>query len=143
MNSNERAKVLLFSQKAFANRTIRLSNRTNLHFRGILPPELERSLPRQLFEDAVESLIGCEATKGDSRRNGVMVRSVLRVRKDSFSALHPILRHKLRETEVRPSVDTSGDIRTVRPHRRGEVLDSKIRVRIEFIFAQNGDDFIE
>ena len=30
--SKERTKVLLFYEKAFANRTIRLSNRTNLHF---------------------------------------------------------------------------------------------------------------
>ena len=51
------AKVLLFYEKAFANRTIRLSNRTNLHFRGILPPILEWCLSRQLFEDAVEGLV--------------------------------------------------------------------------------------
>ena len=57
MNSNERTKVLLFSQKAFANRTNLLSNRTNLHFRGILPPILEWCLSRQLFEDAVEGLV--------------------------------------------------------------------------------------
>ena len=57
MNSNERTKVLLFYEKAFANRTIRLSNRTNLHFRGILPPILEWCLSRQLFEDAVEGLV--------------------------------------------------------------------------------------
>ena len=30
--SKERTKVLLFHEKAFSNRTIRLSNRTNLHF---------------------------------------------------------------------------------------------------------------
>ncbi len=54
---NESTKLLLFHEEAFANRTIRLSNRTNLHFRHILPPELERSLPRQLFENAVEGLV--------------------------------------------------------------------------------------
>ncbi len=57
MNSNERTKVLLFEKKAFANRTNLLSNRTNLHFRGILPPILEWCLSRQLFEDAVEGLV--------------------------------------------------------------------------------------
>ena len=57
LHPKERTKVLLFFEKAFANRTNRLSNRTNLHFRGILPPILEWCLSRQLFEDAVEGLV--------------------------------------------------------------------------------------
>ena len=63
--SKSAAKLLLFSKKAFANRTIPFSNRTNLHFYTLtvkklmncLLPILEWRLSRQLFEDAVEGLV--------------------------------------------------------------------------------------
>ena len=72
-----------------------------------------------------------------------MVSTVLRVRKDRLGILYPVLRHELRETEIRAPIDTSGDVRAVGSHSRSEVLNSEVRVREELFFAQGGDDFIE
>jgi hypothetical protein len=65
LHPKERTKVLLFFEKAFANRTNRLSNRTNLHFGGILFPILERCHPCHFLEHAVECLVRREATECD------------------------------------------------------------------------------
>ena len=72
-----------------------------------------------------------------------MICTVLRIRKDGLGILNPVLRHELRETEVRAPIDTSGDVRAVGSHSRSEVLNSEVRVREELFFAQGGDDFIE
>ena len=104
---------------------------------------LEWCFASEFLEDAVEGLFGGEAAECDGRRNGIMICTVLRIRKDGLGVLNPVLCYELREAEIRTPVDTGGDVRAVRSHSRGEVLNSEVRVREELFFAQDSNDLIE
>ena len=68
------AKLLLFSQKAFSNRTNLFSNRTKVLFWPILLAVLEGSEAGEVFEDTIEGLVGGKAAECHGVGNGIVVR---------------------------------------------------------------------
>ena len=77
-----RTKVLLFHKKAFANRTNLFSNRTKKlsavrnQLSGVGFAVLEGSEAGEVFEGAIEGLVGGKPAECDSRCDGLVVRGV-------------------------------------------------------------------